>query len=169
MNNFFKNLSFVVVLLFIFAAAFVFLERQFFIRYFTHTGDLLALPVSWSKPVDIVTGMQRDNLSVVKDADLTIPRDILNDVSAYAERTGSQSLIVMHKGGVQIEKYWGGAERGAIISSAAPGHEGRAQGGRRGALGEPSLLSQECDEDSDCEHTEYCTNKVCTIPNPGND
>ena len=31
------------------------------------------------------------------------------------------------------------------------------------------LISQECDEDSDCEHTEYCTNKVCTIPNPGND
>ena len=30
------------------------------------------------------------------------------------------------------------------------------------------LITSECSEDSQCEPVQYCTNGVCTIPNPGN-
>ena len=97
-------------------AVFALSERQLLTRYITHTGDILALPVSWYTPVDTVAGDQKDDLPAAQDAERTIPEAVLKEISAFAEDQNSQGLIVVHNGVLQLEEYWDGAGRGTLFN-----------------------------------------------------
>lgn len=86
-------------------------ERAFLKRYFTYAGDPLVLPISWYEPLETVPGTQNDSLPVATAAQRTISTQALEEAATYAEEQGSQALIVIHQGVIQLEHYWKGADR----------------------------------------------------------
>jgi CubicO group peptidase (beta-lactamase class C family) len=73
--------------------------------------DPLTIPVDWFNPKEAVPGAAEESLRAADAAERTVPNAILEDVAAYAEAQGSLSLIVVHKGRVQLERYWDDANR----------------------------------------------------------
>lgn len=104
-------LVFIAALLFA-ALAFVYSERVIIERFLSlNGGDPLTLPIEWYTPKEALPGAAIDSFPVATKADRTIPESVLADISSYAEEQGSQSLIVVHKGTLQLEQYWRGADR----------------------------------------------------------
>lgn len=85
----------------------VFLER--IISMGSH--DPVTLPVEWYAPKEPVPGNPNDSLPLAAASDRTLPEDVLADIATYAEAQGSQSLIVLHNGAIQLERYWGDSDR----------------------------------------------------------
>lgn len=86
-------------------------ERAFLKRYFTYEGDPLALPLSWYEPLETIVGTADDALPIATRQALSVPSEALNMAASYAAAQGSQALIVIHKGVIQLEQYWGEADR----------------------------------------------------------
>jgi len=97
-------------------SVFAFLELKFLTRYISHTGDPLTVPISWFDPVEVVKGNKRDDIAPARQNELTIPGNVADEVTSYAEAQQSQGLIVMHNGAIQIEEYWGGADRDTLFN-----------------------------------------------------
>lgn len=106
-----KTLRLISVFALIAVAAAAVNERAFLKRYFTYSGDPLVLPMSWYEPLDPIKGNADDSLPDAGMGQLTISQRALDEVATYAEEQGSQALIVIHKGVVQLEQYWNGADR----------------------------------------------------------
>lgn len=106
-----KTFKLIVIVGLIAAATVAINERVFLKRYFTYAGDPLTLPMSWYEPLEPVAGNQDDSLPIAEAGERTVPKQALDDAAAYAKEQGSQALIVIHKGVVQLEQYWNGADR----------------------------------------------------------
>lgn len=106
-----KTLRLISVLLVVVFVAAAVSERAYVQRYLTYSGDPLALPLSWYEPLDPVPGRQDDSIPLSADSDRTIPLHALEQAAAYAEEQGAQALIVIHRGAIQLERYWNGADR----------------------------------------------------------
>jgi CubicO group peptidase (beta-lactamase class C family) len=91
-------------------------ERTYLMRYIAFEGDPLTLPLSWYDPLEPVPGNKTDDLPVAAAGERTIAQHALDQAAAYAEGQKSQSLIIVHKGVIQTEHYWNGAERGTIFN-----------------------------------------------------
>ncbi|NKB43869.1 MAG: serine hydrolase [Alphaproteobacteria bacterium] len=74
-------------------------------------GDPLTLPIDWYNPKEAVPGAPTNSIPVAEAAERTIPNASLEEAAAYAEAQGSQTLIVVHKGVIQLERYWGETDR----------------------------------------------------------
>lgn len=108
---------FTMALVLFFALVLAISNRVFLERYVSTGGhDILTLPVAWYEPKDAVPGNPQDSLPIALDAKRTIPDSTLSDVATYAEAQGSQSLIIVHKGEIQFEQYWGGATRETLFN-----------------------------------------------------
>ncbi|MDE0801307.1 MAG: hypothetical protein OSB02_11315 [Rhodospirillaceae bacterium] len=122
--------------------AFVISERQFLGRYFTYAGDPLVLPISLYSPVEGVGGEQVDDVLPAKGSQRTIRNAILTEIAAYAKSQGSQGLIVVHDGAIQLEAYWHNTSRETrfnLQSMSKPGHE--SVGGLLGGDKNPECCS----------------------------
>lgn len=62
-----------------------------------------------SKPQEVVAGAERDDIAT-GPAD-TIEPAALAAAEAYADKTGTVSLLVWHRGALRYEKYWPGFDR----------------------------------------------------------
>ena len=91
-------------------------ERQFLVRYITHEGDPLVLPISWYEPVEQVKGRRNDDLPIASEQTRTIPANVLHNVSSFAEEQKSQALIIVQDGVIQLESYWEGADRNTLFN-----------------------------------------------------
>lgn len=106
-----KTLRLIVALVVIAMISGAVSERAFLKRYVTYAGDPLVLPLSWYEPLEPIQGNADDSLPVADEEQLTIPKQALENAATYAADQGSQALIVIHKGVVQLERYWDGADR----------------------------------------------------------
>lgn len=86
-------------------------ERAFLKRYFAYSGDPLVLPLRWYDPLEKVGGNKDDSIPISDSSQRTITNQALEDAALYAEEQGSQALIIIHKGVIQLERYWQGADR----------------------------------------------------------
>ncbi len=86
-------------------------ERHYIKRYLSFQGDPLLVPIDWYEPTETVGGRQQDDLPVASPEQLTIDRGALAQAAAFAAEQGSQALIVVHQGVIQLEQYWQGADR----------------------------------------------------------
>ena len=111
-----KKFLFLVSFLLISFVFLIFSERHFLIRYYKYNGDPLTNPISWFDPTEIVRGDADDNIPIVSENNLTISMSILDEVSSYAESQSSHALIIIHKGIIQLEKYWEGADRSKLFN-----------------------------------------------------
>lgn len=109
-------LALTATILFVGIVALVATQRTYLLRYLTYTGDPLTLPVSWYAPVEPVAGDKTDDIPVAADSDRTINQNALEQIAEYAKAQNSQSLIVVHKGAIQLERYWGSAGRDTIFN-----------------------------------------------------
>ena len=92
-------------------AGFALNERVFLTRYLTYEGDPLALPLSWYDPLETVRGARQDDLPIAGAQDRRISSAVLEAATEYSAAQGSQSLIIVHEGVIQVEQYWGDTAR----------------------------------------------------------
>jgi len=116
MKKFLRYAAWIAVVVAIAGSIVAFSERKLLSRYITHSGDPLTVPQSWFDPVEVVKGNKRDNILPEKLQASIIPENIVDEVTAYAEGQGSQGLIVMHNEAIQVEEYWGGANRETLFN-----------------------------------------------------
>lgn len=73
-------------------------------KYDPHT-----VPLSWYSPT---TALKSGSGDTLPDAGhKTIPADVLRKVSAYASEQNSMGLFIARHGKMELEQYWGGADR----------------------------------------------------------
>jgi CubicO group peptidase (beta-lactamase class C family) len=80
-------------------------------------ADPIHPPTSWYKPVAKLVGAPGPFLPIAAPGRTTIPAATLDAVSQFAEATASQALIVVHKGVVQLERYYEGTNADVDFSS----------------------------------------------------
>jgi CubicO group peptidase (beta-lactamase class C family) len=106
-----QKIVFAFFLLVLIVAGWAVSERRYLQRYLTFQGDPMVVPLEWFDPVDRVVGRQDDNLPVATAAALTIDSRALEAAATFAAEQNSQAFIVVHRGVVQLERYWQGADR----------------------------------------------------------
>ena len=72
-------------------------------RMITYPEDFIT-NVDWYEPLETVKG-QSSQLSIASSS--SIPQTSLDKISAYAQTQNSSALLVMHRGKLILEKYWG--------------------------------------------------------------
>lgn len=79
--------------------------------------DALQPPRAWYYPLATLKGAPGPFLPVAAPGQGSLGAQALEEASQYAEATGAQALIVVHKGVVQLERYYGGATAASQFSS----------------------------------------------------
>ena len=100
-----------VALLFAFAAvavlaAALFVDWRFWYRWYTLPEDPGEWPASYYQPVVEVPGNRAEFFPAANGAQLTIDAGALEAAAAWAEQHNSVALLVLHRGVVQLERYW---------------------------------------------------------------
>ena len=80
-------------------------------------ADGLQPPRAWYTPLAALKGAAGAFLPAAAAGRGSIGAQALEEASQYAEATGAQALIVVHKGVVQLERYYGGASAASQFSS----------------------------------------------------
>ncbi|HEY9738141.1 MAG TPA: serine hydrolase [Trichocoleus sp.] len=80
-------------------------DWRFFGRVLTYP-DAEITATDWYQPQASVQGQPGPPLPLATEP--TLPEDVLQQASAYAESHSSSALIVLHRGGVVLEQYWQG-------------------------------------------------------------
>ncbi len=80
-------------------------------------ADGLQPPRSWYTPLATLRGAPGPFLPTAAPGRGSITAQALEEASQYAEATGAQALIVVHKGVVQLERYYGGASAASQFSA----------------------------------------------------
>jgi CubicO group peptidase (beta-lactamase class C family) len=84
-------------------------------RGFTYPMETEVTSSEWYSPKAIVEGPNSTNYSLADS--LSIEQSLLDDISSYAEERNSSALLVLHKGQLQLEKYWQGNNRQSTTNS----------------------------------------------------
>ncbi len=79
--------------------------------------DGLQPPRAWYTPQTLMRGAPGPFLPAAAPGRGSIGAQALEEASQYAEATGAQALIVVHKGVVQLERYYGGASAASQFSA----------------------------------------------------
>ena len=95
-------IAFVIVVL----AAAMFVDWRFWCRWNTLPEDPGEWPASYYQPVVEVPGHPREFFPAADGEELTIDAGALEAAAVWAEQHNSVALLVLHRGVVQIERYW---------------------------------------------------------------
>ena len=87
-------------------AAALFVDWRFWYRWYTLPEDPGEWPASYYQPVVEVPGSPREFFPAADAAQLTIDPGALEAAAAWAEQHNSVALLVLHRGVVQLERYW---------------------------------------------------------------
>lgn len=80
--------------------------------------DPMAPPLEWYRPLAPIAGAPGPFLPTAAPAtQATLPAQALEEASQFAEATNATALIVIHKGVVQLERYYHGAQAESVFSS----------------------------------------------------
>lgn len=92
-------------------------NASFWDRIDNPPADALQPPRAWYKPTTTMRGAPGPFLPAAAAGRATVPAQALEEASQYAEATGAQALIVVHRGVVQLERYYGGHGSASQFSS----------------------------------------------------
>ena len=81
-------------------------DWRFWYRWYTLPEDPGEWPASYYQPVVELPGSPREFFPAADQAELTIDTGALEAAAAWAEQHNSAALIVLHRGVVQLERYW---------------------------------------------------------------
>ena len=87
-------------------AAALLIDWRFWYRWYTLPEDPGEWPASYYQPVVEVPGNPREFFPAADTAEVTIDARALEAAADWAERHNSVALLVLHRGVVQLERYW---------------------------------------------------------------
>lgn len=94
-------------------------DWRFWYRWYTIPEDAGEWPDSYYKPVFEVPGDRKPFFPVAADGEHTISPAALDAAAAWAEAHNSAALLVLHRGVVQLERYWQGIESDSLFTGRA--------------------------------------------------
>ena len=115
MNKILKWTFRTFTLLIIIVGVFFLFNYTFIIRGLTYPAETAITSSEWYLPKAHIQGSNSTNYTLTDS--LSIEESILDDISAYAEERNSSALLVLHKGKLQLEKYWQGSNRESTTNS----------------------------------------------------
>lgn len=83
------------------------LNASFWQRIDNPAPDPISPPRAWYRPLTAIPGAAGPFLGAAAPGRTTVPAQALEEASQFAEATGSYGLIVVHRGVVQLERYYG--------------------------------------------------------------
>jgi CubicO group peptidase (beta-lactamase class C family) len=96
----------VVIVVAAIVAAAAFVDWRFWYRWYTLPDDPGEWPASYYSPTVEIPGDPQAFFPSAAPAELSIDADALEAAAAWAEQHNSVALLVLHKGVVQLERYW---------------------------------------------------------------
>ena len=87
-------------------AAVLFVDWRFWYRWYTLPEDPGEWPASYYQPVAEVPGSPGEFFPAADAAELTIDAGALQAAADWAEKHNSVALLVLHRGVIQLERYW---------------------------------------------------------------
>jgi CubicO group peptidase (beta-lactamase class C family) len=101
------------------AAGVVAAEWPFWKRVFTLPADSGEWPESYYQPVSVIDGGGGPFFPIAGAAEVTIEPQALEAAAQWAEANNSVALLVLHRGKVQLERYWQGMSADQLFSGRA--------------------------------------------------
>jgi CubicO group peptidase (beta-lactamase class C family) len=94
-------------------------DWRFWQRWYTIPDDAGEWPASYYQPTVQIVGDSRGFFPVVKAGDETISTNALEAAATWAEAHNSAALLVLHRGTIQLERYWQGIADDSLFSGRA--------------------------------------------------
>jgi len=95
------------------------IDWRFWYRWHTIPEDAGEWPDSYYQPVLEVPGDRQAFFPVAADGEHTISPTALEAAAAWAEAHNSAALLILHRGVVQLERYWQGIESDSLFTGRA--------------------------------------------------
>jgi CubicO group peptidase (beta-lactamase class C family) len=100
-------------------AAAALVDWRFWYRWYTLPEDAGEWPASYYQPVVALPGAPRPFFPIAELAERSIDAGALEAAAAWAEAHNSAALLVLHRGVVQLERYWQGIGPDSLFSGRA--------------------------------------------------
>ncbi|WP_446831254.1 serine hydrolase domain-containing protein [Candidatus Foliamicus sp.] len=97
----------------------LFVDWRFWYRWYTLPEDPGEWPASYYQPVVEVPGNPGAFFAAAEATELTIDAAALEAAADWAEQHNSAALIVLHRGVIQIERYWQGIGPESLFTGRA--------------------------------------------------
>ncbi|MEM9182559.1 MAG: serine hydrolase, partial [Pseudomonadota bacterium] len=81
-------------------------DWRFWYRWHNLPEDPGEWPASFYQPKHQLPGNEQAFFPIASDAERSVPADILESAAAWAEAHNSAALLVLHRGKIQLERYW---------------------------------------------------------------
>lgn len=94
-------------------------DWRFWYRWFTLPQDAGEWPADYYQPAKSISGEPRAFFPVAEAGELTISSEALEAAAAWAEAHNSAALLVLHRGVVQLERYWQGIDADSLFTGRA--------------------------------------------------
>lgn len=94
-------------------------DWRFWKRWYTMPDDPGEWPASYYQPTTSVFGVHKDFFPIADVSDRAISTAALTEAAAWAEAHNSTALLVVHRGRLQLERYWQGVGPDALFSGRA--------------------------------------------------
>lgn len=114
-----KALLTLVGLLLLLGVAALVIDWRFWYRWYTLPTDPGEWPASYYQPVVEVSGDRRAFFPVAEPGATTIAPAALEAAADWAEAHNSAALLVLHRGVVQLERYWQGIDADSLFTGRA--------------------------------------------------
>lgn len=101
------------------AAAAALIDWRFWYRWYTLPDDPGEWPASYYQPVVAIPGDPRPFFTAAPPGERSIDEAALEAAAAWAEAHNSAALLVLHKGVVQLERYWQGIGPDSLFTGRA--------------------------------------------------
>ncbi len=88
-------------------------------RYWNRPTDIGEWPASFYQPAVPIPGGNAPFFEIAADAQRTIAAAVLQQAAEYAQAHNSAALLVLHRGRVQMERYWQGIGPDTLFSGRA--------------------------------------------------
>ncbi|RZL37002.1 MAG: class A beta-lactamase-related serine hydrolase, partial [Rubrivivax sp.] len=92
-------------------------NASFWQRIDVPPADRLQPPKSWYQPLAALKSQPGAFLPAAQPGRTTVPAQALEEAAQFVQASNGQALIVVHKGVVQTERYFGGADAATQFSS----------------------------------------------------
>jgi CubicO group peptidase (beta-lactamase class C family) len=112
-----RSLLAVLSLAILFAGGHYLTHRVYWDRYFAVAAKGGSGDVDVYEPTEAVGGASWTPMRPVADEARTIPADALAAAAAYAGENASTSLLIWHKGALQLAQYWNGTAADSRVNS----------------------------------------------------
>lgn len=96
-----------------------FFDWRFWYRWHTLPENAGEWPASYYQPVVEVTGDKQPFFPLADENNASIESEALNAAAVWAEAHNSAALIVLHRGVVQLERYWQDIQADSLFSGRA--------------------------------------------------